>query len=329
VNQAPAASHLPAPILRLSTDALAPRERVEAWREIIGRGLRKLDIEPHSDGEFRAELTQRSLPGVSIVTAKTTMSGNERFRQRFDSDDLFLSISLAGKSRFAAPGREVFPGIGDAVLVGGCDGGIKDTYAEYEFLSLRVPRETIGSAVTGLHDSICRRIPAGTPALRLLTRYLGILDDTAILTTPDLQKQVVTHLHDLMALTLGATRDATQKAEGRGVRAARVRAIKEDVTRNLEHGDLSVGAVAGRHRVTPRYVQKLFEHEGTTFSEYVLGQRLAFAHRLLSDPRRAGEKIACVAFAAGFGDVSHFYRAFRRQFGLLPTDVRSGSSAKH
>lgn len=65
--------------------------------------------------------------------------------------------------------------------------------------------------------------------------------------------------------------------------------------------------------MTTRYVQKLFETEGTTFGEYVLNQRLAHAHGLLSDPRRAVEKAASVAFAAGFGDVSYFDRAFRRR----------------
>jgi AraC-like DNA-binding protein len=323
VNAAPAAAHISAPILRLSTDELAPRERVEAWREIIGRGLRKLEVEPHTDGEFRAELTQRSLPGVSIVTGKITVSDNGRFRQRFDSDDLFLSIARSGKSRFAAHGREVLPGVGDAVLVGGCNGAIKDAYAESEFISLRVPREAIGSGVTNLNDSICRRIPAGSPALRLLTRYLGVLDDTAILTSPRVQQHVVTHVHELMALTVGATRDTADAAEGRGLAAARLREIKDDIARNLEHGDLSIGAIAMRHRMTPRYVQKLFEREGTTFSECVLQQRLAHAHRALSDPLRAGEKIATIAFAAGFGDISYFYRAFRRRYDVLPSDLRA------
>ena len=87
--------------------------------------------------------------------------------------------------------------------------------------------------------------------------------------------------------------------------------------------------IAARHRVSPRYLRKLFESEGVTFSEYVLDQRLAVAHRLLSDPRSAGEKIASVAFAAGFGDVSYFYRAFRRRYDLLPTDVRAQARALH
>ena len=66
-----------------------------------------------------------------------------------------------------------------------------------------------------------------------------------------------------------------------------------------------------------------------TFSEYVLDLRLTLAHRLLSDPRRAREKIASVALEAGFGDVSYFYRAFRRRYDVLPTDVRAQTHGLH
>ena len=43
----------------------------------------------------------------------------------------------------------------------------------------------------------------------------------------------------------------------------------------------------------------------------------------------ASDKIASVAFAAGFGDVSYFYRAFRRRYDLLPTDVRAQAGGLH
>jgi transcriptional regulator GlxA family with amidase domain len=46
-------------------------------------------------------------------------------------------------------------------------------------------------------------------------------------------------------------------------------------------------------------------------------QRLAFAHRLLSDPLRAGVKISTIALDAGFGDLSFFNRAFRRRYSAL------------
>jgi AraC-like DNA-binding protein len=69
-------------------------------------------------------------------------------------------------------------------------------------------------------------------------------------------------------------------------------------------------------------VQRLFEAEGTTFSEYLIDQRLARAHRLLCDPDASQTAISTIAYDVGFGDLSYFNRRFRRQYGLTPRDVR-------
>jgi AraC-like DNA-binding protein len=57
----------------------------------------------------------------------------------------------------------------------------------------------------------------------------------------------------------------------------------------------------------------------------VLGQRLAQAYRMLSDPRYVDRKISGIAFEAGFGDLSYFNNAFRRRFGMTPSDVREAA----
>jgi AraC-like DNA-binding protein len=106
------------------------------------------------------------------------------------------------------------------------------------------------------------------------------------------------------------------------VRAARLKVIKADILDHLDEPSLAVGAVAARGGVTTRYVQLLFEEQGTTFTEFVLEQRLARIHRYLSEPRFAGLTITDVAFMCGFGDLSYFYRAFRRRYGATPSDVR-------
>ena len=87
---------------------------------------------------------------------------------------------------------------------------------------------------------------------------------------------------------------------------------------------MSVTALAVRQQVTPRYIQKLFESEGSTLSRYVLGQRLTRPHRRLTDPRHAGSTVAAIAYASGFRDISTFNRAFRQQFGMTPSDARAG-----
>jgi AraC-like DNA-binding protein len=135
---------------------------------------------------------------------------------------------------------------------------------------------------------------------------------------------VVTHVHDLIALSLGASRDGTDQAEDRSVPAARLRAIKSDIVANLEDDALTIGAVAARHGVTSRYVHRLFEREGVTYTQFVLHQRLERAYRMLRDQRLGTSTISSIAYEVGFGDLSYFNRVFRRQYHRTPSDVRNG-----
>jgi AraC-like DNA-binding protein len=95
---------------------------------------------------------------------------------------------------------------------------------------------------------------------------------------------------------------------------------------NLGARDLSLDAVAARQGISPSYVRKLFESDRTSFTDFVLSQRLARAHRLLGDPRSTGHAIGDIALAAGFGDLSYFNRAFRRRYGVTPGGLRGRSN---
>lgn len=73
--------------------------------------------------------------------------------------------------------------------------------------------------------------------------------------------------------------------------------------------------------MTPRYVHKL----GFTLSSFVHDQRLACAHRMLSDPRLVDHTIGSIAFEVGFGDLSYFNRTFRRRYGATPGEIRQSA----
>jgi AraC-like DNA-binding protein len=106
--------------------------------------------------------------------------------------------------------------------------------------------------------------------------------------------------------------------------SARLRAIKAEIEENLG-GRLSARALAARHGITPRHLRRLFEREGTTFSAFVLEHRLARAHHSITDPRLFDRPIAAIAFEAGFGDPSYFNRAFRRRYGMTPSEARAAA----
>jgi AraC-like DNA-binding protein len=110
---------------------------------------------------------------------------------------------------------------------------------------------------------------------------------------------------------------------------ARLRAIKADIVANLNDPKLSLGAIAMRQRVSPRYVRMLFEAEGSSFTEFVLRERSARAYRMLTDRRFANHTISAIAFEAGFGDLSYFNRCFRQRFGDTPRGVRAAVAAEH
>jgi len=187
---------------------------------------------------------------------------------------------------------------------------------------VRLSRPVVEALVPSLSNAYGRMLPDTGGALQSLFDYLNVLEDQQAVSTPELQHAVVTHIYDLAALALGASRDMTEVAKERGLRAARLRAIKEDITARLGESSLSLDSVALRHRVSPRYVQKLFEMEGTSFSDFVRAKRLARTYRLLRDPRMAHLSISTIAYECGFGDITAFNRAFRRQYNASPSDIR-------
>jgi AraC-like DNA-binding protein len=49
---------------------------------------------------------------------------------------------------------------------------------------------------------------------------------------------------------------------------------------------------------------------------------------MLTSPRCAELPIGTIAYEAGFGDLSNFNHAFRRAYGMKPSDVRSTALGK-
>ena len=103
-------------------------------------------------------------------------------------------------------------------------------------------------------------------------------------------------------------------------RRAAVLRIIEDC---LSDSRLNTPTVAARLGITPRYLRKLLEETGRSFSEHLLDARLKRAAALLRDPDQRHRNISAIAFACGFGDLSYFNRTFRRRYGATPSVVRA------
>jgi AraC-like DNA-binding protein len=317
-------------IIRVSTDDLPERDRVAIIREQFGRSFFGIDLEPLPDVEFRSDVTIRPLAGASL--SLNVGGGLHAWRTRElladGRDDLVLIMNLQRPSLVTQRGQEVVLHKQAATLVTlGEIGGITRPALDHRVFMLNLPRAAIGRLIPNADDAVMRPIPSDSAALRLLIKYAGILQDTAGPLQPELQRSIADHVYDLVVLTVGGTRDAIEVAKGRGIPAARLNAIKSDVERNLVRRDLSIDAICARHGITSRYMRMLFAGEQTTFSDFVTGRRLALALGRLRDPDHAGHTIGAIAYECGFGDLSYFNRAFRRHFGMTPSEARVGGYA--
>ena len=313
--------------LRLSANGLPERERPLLLREFFERLGVRYDAEPVSCGDpIEIDLTLQGLPGLQILSGRMQGARYRRTRQGSDpTDDVCLMVNPRGSLLIAQRGREIMLDGGDATIVSLTERLDATHRPPGSFLVLRFPKSQLAPRLAGAHDTFLRRIPRGTPALGLLTDYVSIARQDHTLGNQSLQSLIVSHLYDLTAVAVGATRDAAEMAQGRGLRAARLHAIKQDIAKNIDQPGLSVTALAVRHGCTPRFIQRLFESEGTSLTDYLLAQRLERAHRLLTDPRRSDEKISTIALDAGFGDVSYFNRVFRQRYGDTPSGVRTST----
>jgi AraC-like DNA-binding protein len=313
--------------IRFSTDTLPERDRLPYLREVIGRSIIGMDLEPFQGRPLRWAASRHPFDGLLAISARTDGIVSRRTRPLLadGNDDFLLMINLSGVCLASQVRRECRLDAGSAVLLSGADVGGLVRPRPTRFLTLLVPRRRLLATAVKPEDALARPIPADTEALRLLVDYVETALRKRRLTSPELRQLFTTHVHDLIALAVGATREAGEAARGRGLRAARLSAIKGDIMGRLDNEGLCVADAAVRRGVTPRYVQMLFESEGTTFTQYVLEQRLTRALRMLGDPRHQDWTISAIAFEVGFGNLSYFNRTFRRHFGMTPSDARSAN----
>lgn len=296
------------------------RKWLDWFSEEFGREHFKFDMQPAADAPFRLRGINRALPDFSVYHGQSSPVRSRSLEAR-DDDDPVISIALAGDLSLHIDGNDIALRPGMAIPLRNGVAGEFALHSNSEFVTIRLSRRLLEPLVPNLRDLQFRPISADSQAMRLLLGYVRMLSEEDAITSPEAQHLAALHMHDLAALVFRTIDGAQGMPETGGVRAGRLAAVKADILSHLADPRLSVAAVATRLGLTPRYLHMLFENDEATFSEYVIGQRLTRAYRLLAD-RASTRKIGDVAMDVGFGDLSYFNRTFRRRFGASPSELR-------
>ena len=310
-----------------STDALPARDRLAAFCDGFARRYVGLDIVKHEIVPFRAALAIRRGSAVNIAridTSPVTFLRTPNLVRDYD-DSLSVVLCRQGSYRMSQAGREHQLEPGEGAVLDHAHPAVARALVDASRWALKIPRARLAGLVPEIDRLAGCKLDSGAPALRLLRQYLEVAQAVDLVGGERLAQLLDGHVLDLVAYALGADGEAREIVEQGGVRQARLGAILNEIESRFCDARLTATVVATRLGVTPRYVHRLLEETGKTFSECVLEKRLVRTMHLLRDPRHCREKIVDIAFEAGFADLSHFNRSFRRSFGDTPSGVRAAS----
>jgi AraC-like DNA-binding protein len=281
----------------------------------------QLDFVNRSPVGRQFSVTTRNFGTVRVGRVLGTPSSFTRARRHFvDGRDL-VSVVISGGGRFRVDGvrgENRYTGNGAAVLESRCESALHslDDSSAWTVVMDRAPLEPL---LAGIRAPLQRCIQGDNPALRLLDGYLHTLFSL----DGDFDRDLVSrHIRDLALSALGVGGDAQALVRERGVREARLRTVLDRLARDAAEPGLDPARLAARMEMSVRYLHRLLEPTGRSFSEHLVACRLQRAAAMLRDPRCAQLKIGEVASRAGFADISHFNRSFRAAFGDTPYGVR-------
>jgi acetamidase/formamidase/AraC-like DNA-binding protein len=210
---------------------------------------------------------------------------------------------------------------GDVSIVDRAEPFELDLRDSFELLILEIPRERllgrIGRARIRIPAVLGATVAAAAvrPVMNTLALHFEAIGDF------DLASAEIAVTELIAGALIGEV-----KLEDEGstqVQAAHFRRVTAAIEIRLVDPDLSMAELAAQQALSQRYLQKLFELQETTFSDYVRQRRLDRSRLDLADPNHASESIAEIAFRWGFRDPAYFSRVFSAEYGISPRGFRN------
>jgi AraC-like DNA-binding protein len=296
---------------------------IREWREQYARRYLRVDFEPLPGSTFHASV-KSILPELRIVRA--ALSPGFLFRDddllRDDDDRIGFVVAQSGELTAKHLGREVLLAPGDSTLMlMGATGGVGWRESSV-LLDMLIPPAEWKVREARFEDVLMQRLWGKSEAMRLLRGYIRSLQRcglTAFGNDPTIARR---HIIDLMVLAATPYRPIGESSLT-AVVAAHTHTIFDYLASHFADPELSGSKVAQSLQMSTRYLQRLLETSGTSFTAHVNELRLKHAFALLTADGKSDVRICDAALRAGFSDVSHFNRLFRTRFGATPSDVRA------
>ncbi len=309
----------------LSTEAVAPRDRVAVWTDLICDVYVQLDCDaltaPEAfSGSIRTD-TLATLDLSQVTACPQHVYRTPRQIAKATEDYFLVSIQTRGCGMVIQDDRRAVLHPGDFALYDSTRPYELIFEADFQQFVLMLPGEMLRSQLKGTERVTASAVSGRRGAGHLM---IGMIDtlwrdiDTLEPASADAVSESVLNI-----LVAGLkTLPAVQQAPVSNLIALYRHQVRTYALLHLRDPQLSVGMIAAALRLSPSTIHRAFLGEPCSLMHWIWGERLDAVRRDLGDAALCQRTVSDIAFSWGFNDAAHFSRAFKDRFGVTPTEFR-------
>jgi AraC family transcriptional regulator, positive regulator of tynA and feaB len=290
-----------------------------SWADDLSAALVRLEPRKITEQPFQGTITRTEAGPLQVC--RVTAIGHRVLRLRShiaqsEGDLCFINLQLEGVSRYTQRDHEQVNGPADLAVVDTTEPFEIASRHDFKVFCISVPHQMLPGGFCERPRITLSATEAGRALSRTIASYAELCLSTQ--TSSDISALVGRHIVDLICRAPEILKEDSSEPVDAPVL---LMMMIDHIDRCSADPDLSAAVLAQKFRCSERYVHKLFAGTGRSVGEHVNDKRIAACTRdLLHNPRN--RTIAEIAFAAGFRDVSHFNRLFKRVNGTAPREFR-------
>jgi AraC-like DNA-binding protein len=302
------------------------RDMHDRWLAFLGRHLftYRLSSSKLKDPGFQINARSRSMNGFTAARFITIKGRAQLVRESPEigadaRNGYVVYMSLRGSIELSQFGRKELYEPLSAAMLSTSDPLLHTKCGDNDTACLVLPREFVDQRVLRGED-LCARPSGRTSGVHRLfaDTMLAFQRDASAMTDNEFSA-ALRLVSELALLCISGSREVMSNL--RSVRTSNLARVKRVM--RIRSGDpgLTLSSVARECGLSLRYLHDLFKDDGRTAREYLMGERLMQARRMLESAADNAFTVTSVSMACGFSNSSQFSTVFRRAFGLSPRDV--------
>jgi AraC-like DNA-binding protein len=305
-----------------ATHTLPPGDQFEAWRTWYGPVFDSTPQRPIEEG-FPAEVSTWILDGFTFSKVSAPAVNGIRTRahiRRNPVDHWVVTSYRRGTTRIDMQDVSLEAPLGAPFIVSLAEEVTAQRSNDNHRVALHLSRDRFQAISPMLQAA--RGVPLNTPQGTMLSDYMLLLERNLPSLPREDASRVGGAVQAMIEACLAPSADRLVRA-GSQINVTLMERVRRAVGKHLHSHFLGPAKLCREAAVSRSRLYRLLEGEGGV-ARYIQRRRLSESFTLLSDAANT-LSIAGIAETLCFADASSFSRAFRREFGMSPSDVRASS----